>query len=108
MRDHPDHPPLLSRLLDDAPEHVVFGITPEREAAQCNLAARLAHQGRIEDVLDHRYAFSLGLAVPGPGTAYAHYFQGPVGDDGAAPLVPVVTVHTPGADDLGGLIRLAP
>ena len=100
-----DRSPLLSQLLGDAPEHVVFGVTPEREAAQCNLAARLAHQGRITDVLDYRYAFSLGLAVPGPGTAYVHYFEAPP-DGGAAPLVPVVTVHTPGADDLGGLVRL--
>ena len=102
----PDRAPLLSQLLVDAPEHVVFGITPEREAAQCNLAARLAHQGRIADVLDYRYAFSLGLAVSGPGTAYVHYFEAPPDADGPAPLVPVVTVHTPGADDLGGLVRL--
>ena len=99
-----DRAPLL--LLDDAPEHVVFGATPERQAARCNLAARLVHDGHTLDVAQYRYAFSLGLAVPAPGTAYVHYFESPDGPD--ALIVPVVTVHTPGAGDLGGLVRLAP
>ena len=97
---------LLGLLLPDAPERIVFGITPEREAAQCHLAARLASEGRILDVTRHRYAFSLGLAVAvgesevHKSTAYAHYFRTPEGA-----LLPVTTRHTPGVDDLGGLIQ---
>ncbi|PAP74217.1 hypothetical protein [Rubrivirga marina] len=99
--------PHLDRLLPDAPERVVFDLSPEREAAQCRLAALLIGLGRALDVTRHRYAFSVGLATPAsapPGTtAYAHYFRAP---DGA--LVPVTTRHTPGLDDLGGLVRLDP
>ena len=96
--------PLLDRLLPDAPPFVVFGITPEREAAQCHLAALLLHAGRdLLDVTAHRYAFSLGLASGDDETAYVHYFEAPDG-----PLVPVTTRHTPGHDDLGGLVRPAP
>lgn len=101
--------PHLDRLLADAPERVVFGITPEREAAHANLAALLIHQGRALDVTRHRYAFSLGLATPLPGTTYVHYFRAPMGPDGQpGALVPITTVHTPGLDDLGGLVRPAP
>ena len=100
---------LLARLLPDAPPVVVFGITPEREAAQGHLAAALLHDGRdLLDVTAHRYAFSLGLAsgddTPSEGTtAYVHYFEDPEGA-----LVPVVTRHIPGRDDLGGLVRPDP
>lgn len=97
--------PLLDRLLPDAPPFVVFGITLEREAAQAHLAALLIGQGRALDVTRHRYAFSLGLATGGDGasdgaTAYVHYFEDPEGA-----LVPVTTAHSPGVDDLGGLVR---
>jgi hypothetical protein len=102
---------LLARLLPDAPPVVVFGITPEREAAQCHLAAALLHGGRdLLDVTAHRYAFSLGLASGDDGddgtTAYVHYFEAPSGPGGRpGALVPVTTRHTPGRDDLGGLVR---
>lgn len=102
--------PHLDRLLPDAPERVVFGLSPEREAAQCGLAARLIGRGRARDVTRHRYAFSVGLAVPADApagtTGYAHYFRAPPGPDGRpGSLVPVTTRHTPGLDDLGGLVR---
>lgn len=99
--------PLLDRLLPVAPPFVVFGITPEREAAQCGLAARLIHQGRALDVVRHRYAFSLGLRSDEGTTAYVHYFEAPDDDPRPGRLVPVTTVHTPGVDDLGGLVRPA-
>lgn len=95
---------LLASLLLEAPPFVVFGLSPEREAAQCHLAARLIRAGHtILDVTAYRYAFSLGLASgDDTATAYLHYFEAPSGA-----LVSVTTRHTPGHDDLGGLIRPA-
>ncbi|MEL6610485.1 MAG: hypothetical protein AAFQ53_00195 [Bacteroidota bacterium] len=101
--DDQGSPLLLDRLLREAPARVVFGLTPEREAAQAHLAALLIHQGREEDVVRHRYAFSLGLASGDETAAYAHYFKTPDGG-----LIPITTVHTPGIDDLGGLVHPAP
>ena len=94
---------LLDHLLPDAPAFIVFGLTPEREAAHAHLAALLIGQGRVLDVTRHRYAFSVGLASDDDETAYAHYFEAPDGH-----LLPVTTRHTPGVYDLGGLVRPAP
>ena len=96
-------PSRIHQLLPDAPDRVVFDrLAPESEAAHCTLAARLIHAGDALGITRHRYAFSLGLASPAPTTRYVHYFTGPT-----AALVPVTTAHTPGVDDLGGLVRTA-
>ena len=82
--------------------------SPEWEAAKCALAAVLIQQDRFGEVTCHRYAFSLPVSVGAPQTAYVHYFHAPSeAADGPDTLLPVRTVHTPGVDDLGGLIRLA-
>ena len=83
------------------------------------LAADLIHQDRLADVPLFRYAHSLEVALDAPQTAYVHYFRA-VASDGLLPpgtskpgtsemlaLFPVRTVHTPGVDDLGGLVRPA-
>ena len=102
-----DTPPSdgLYGLRGSTPDRVVFDWrSPEWEAAKCALAAHLIDADRFGDVTRHRYAFSLALPVPAPRTAYVHYFHAPLPDQA---LVPVRTVHTPGVDDLGGLISLA-
>ena len=106
--------PALPRLapppgpLPDAPARVVFDrFTVECEAAHCRLAAAILQEtGDICDALDYRYAFSLGLPSTPPQTAYAHYFHGPDRLDGLpGALVSVQTLHTPGVDNLGGLVQ---
>ena len=97
-------------LLPDAPERIVFDrCTPEAEAAHCHLAARLIGAGDPLGVTRHRYAFSVGVPSPPPTTRYVHYFTPPSETDGPpGALVPVTTTHTPGIDDLGGLVRPTP
>ena len=98
---------LPSPLLPEAPDRVVFDrFSPEAEAAHGHLAALLIGAGDPLGITQHRYAFSLGIASVTPTTRYVHYFRallGPNGGPGA--LVPVTTTHTPGVDDLGGLVR---
>ena len=94
-------PSSVELLLPESPELVIFPrCTPEAEAAYCNLAALCIHNGHVQDISDHKYLFSLGIAHPAPRTGYVHYFAAPDGG-----YVPVITTHTPGIDDLGGLIR---
>ena len=98
---------LPSPLLPEAPDRIVFDrFSPEVEAAHCHLAALLIGAGDPLGITQHRYAFSLGIASATPITRYVHYFWPPQGSDGEArTLVPVTTTHTPGVDDLGGLVR---
>ena len=99
------HEPSLS-LLPEAPDRIVFDrFTPEAEAAHCHLAALFIGVGDPLGVTRHRYAYSLGLASPTPTTRYVHYFSPRSGQDGdIGALVPVTTTHTPGVDDLDGLV----
>jgi hypothetical protein len=95
--------------LPDAPARVVFDrFSAECEAAHCHLAATVLQEtGDICDVLDYHYAFSLGLPSTPPKTAYVHYFHGPDRPDGSpGALASVQTLHTPGVDDLGGLVQI--
>ncbi|GAB5550160.1 MAG: hypothetical protein SangKO_099200 [Sandaracinaceae bacterium] len=101
---------LPSPLLPEAPNRIVFDrFTPEAEAAHGHLAALLIGAGDPLGVTRHRYAYSLGIDSPAPTTRYVHYFTSLLGPDGqTGALVPVTTSHTPGLDDLGGLIQTDP
>ena len=95
---------LLSPILPEAPDRIVFDrFAPEAEAAHCHLAARFIGAGDPLGVTRHRYVVSLGIASPTPTTRYVHYFSAPGGA-----LVTVTTTHTPGVDDLGGLVQTDP
>ena len=93
---------------------LVFGrFSRELEAARCTLAAVLIHQDRLADVPRYRYDHSLAVAVDAPQRAFVHYFHAHAPNSGtsdsgtaeALALFPVRTVHTPGVDDLGGLVQ---